>query len=178
MAGACGGGAGGGRCRGGAGGARPAAPRPSCCGASCEQGAWSVVFEFWRAVYRAACGHEKRRKCAQLLRFELSVELRGREERTKPRACGCRGTWATAPWNRGAHVFVYRDLPSDATWQLLASLAPSMLPGCPSPKELRRGHPHMLPTPEENENRTQSTATMKQANSTVFATTLPNKVWV
>jgi len=76
VAGACGGGAGGGRYRGGAGGARPAAPRPSCRGASCEQGAWSVVFELVRALASSASissGHEKRKKGAQLLRFELCL---------------------------------------------------------------------------------------------------------
>lgn len=102
MAGACGGGGGGGRrrCRrqGGGDGARAAAPRPPCRverAASERPGA---------RIFASSSGHEKRRKCVRSLRFELFPELRGGDASTKPRACGWRGTWATATLSEAPRV--------------------------------------------------------------------------
>jgi hypothetical protein len=38
------------------------------------------------------------------LRFELFPELRGGDASTKPRACGWRGTWATATLSEAPRV--------------------------------------------------------------------------
>lgn len=125
--------------------------------ASKGRGAWcSNSCVLWRAVpvYRAATRRGKRvRNCCALNSVSRVARRRGEHE--------AKSVWL--PWHvghTGAHVFVYLVTPRGRC--------------------LPRWHPHMLPSPEENENRTQSTATMKQANSTVtvFATTLPKKVWV
>jgi len=96
-----------------------------------SKGAWSLVFEFSRAVPvyrgRAATRRGKSvRNCCALNSLSTVARRRGEHE--------AESVWL--PWHvgpqrhgTGAHVLVYRDLPSDATWPLLASLAPHMLPG-------------------------------------------------